>query len=73
MIKQLSNYERTKAAMHHYLMNRTQKRGRKKNPEIAERNRQIIELREKGNTLDQIGKMFGITRERVRQIVSKAV
>jgi hypothetical protein len=35
----------------------------------AERNKEIQGLRKVGGTLDAIGKQFGITRERVRQIV----
>jgi DNA-directed RNA polymerase sigma subunit (sigma70/sigma32) len=73
MDKQLSNYERTRIEMNRYLMKRSSKRGRKQTPEIAERNKRIIELRDRGHTLDYIGKLFEITRERVRQIVSKAV
>lgn len=37
--------------------------------EIPERNMKIMELYREGLTLDNIGKEFGITRERVRQIV----
>jgi lambda repressor-like predicted transcriptional regulator len=33
---------------------------------------QIFDLRMKGMTLDQIGHQFGVTRERIRQIVKKA-
>jgi len=43
--------------------------GRKKtdNP-FADRNKTIRELREHGLTLEQIGEIYGITRERVRQL-----
>lgn len=36
----------------------------------SERDRQIVRLREEGLTLDEIGRRFGLTRERVRQIAS---
>ena len=40
--------------------------------ELTDRDRAICYLREiHGWDLDRIGKLFGITRERVRQIVSK--
>jgi hypothetical protein len=35
------------------------------------RDKQIIELRSRGVTLDAIGQRFGITRERVRQILNR--
>jgi DNA-binding CsgD family transcriptional regulator len=38
---------------------------------ISPRDVMIIELRKKGKTLDEIGKLLGLTRERVRQIVKK--
>ena len=34
-----------------------------------ERNKRMVKMRKSGMTLDQIGKEFGVTRERVRQIV----
>jgi len=37
----------------------------------AERNREILEMREKGQTLDAIGAFFGITKEAVRIILLK--
>lgn len=36
------------------------------------RNAAIVSLREQGDTLESIGARFGLTRERVRQIVAKA-
>jgi predicted transcriptional regulator len=36
-----------------------------------ERNARICELREAGRALEQIGEQFGITRERVRQILKR--
>jgi len=41
----------------------------------TERNKEIIKLyeqREKSMTLEQIGNKFGITRQRVRQIIKNA-
>ena len=38
-----------------------------------DRNRDIITLRLRGNTLDVIGKIFGITRERIRQVCNKTL
>lgn len=38
---------------------------------LTEMEQTIIELRMKGHTYDQIGKEFGISRERVRQIIKK--
>lgn len=38
---------------------------------IDERNATIIHLREQGQTLESIGARYGLTRERVRQIVAK--
>ena len=40
--------------------------------DTSERNREIIELHRQGRTLQQIGDRFGISRERVRQIVVRA-
>jgi hypothetical protein len=34
------------------------------------RNERIVELRSRGLTLEAIGQRFGLTRERVRQIIS---
>ncbi len=39
----------------------------------CERTRRILRLRGRGWTLARIGGLFGLTRERVRQIVSKAI
>lgn len=38
---------------------------------LAERNRAVIALRAAGWPLDRVARLFGITRERVRQIESK--
>ena len=38
---------------------------------IRQRNDNIIELREEGWTLARIGEKYGITRERVRQIINQ--
>lgn len=38
----------------------------------TERNRQIVALRNSGKTLAEVGLKFGITRERVRQIVASS-
>ena len=45
---------------------------------LKERERQVIELRfgligDHPKTLDEIGKQFGVTRERIRQLESKAL
>ncbi len=40
---------------------------------LSEREVEIFKLRAQGETLDNIGKMFGLTRERVRQIVKKSM
>lgn len=37
--------------------------------ELTDRTKQMLELRRLGLTLDQIGKGYGVTRERVRQLV----
>lgn len=39
-----------------------------KNP-ISPRDAKIIELRKQGETLDEIGRLLGLTRERIRQII----
>ena len=36
-----------------------------------ERNQQVVQLRAQKKTLDQIGKNFGLTRERIRQLERK--
>ena len=41
--------------------------------DIDERNRELVYRRLQGMTLDAIGKEYGLTRERVRQIVKKEV
>ena len=38
-------------------------------PMSEERNKQILEMRSKGLTLDKIGKEVGVSKERVRQII----
>ena len=38
---------------------------------LGKRNREILQLREKNIPMTKIGKMFGISRERVRQILIK--
>ena len=43
----------------------------KERPLISERDKRILELRRSGKTLEEIGQDVGVTRERVRQIVSK--
>ncbi len=40
---------------------------------LSKRNKEIVLLRAEGNTLAEVGKSFGITRERVRQIINKAM
>ena len=40
---------------------------------IDERSRQILQMRLGGSTLDEIGQEYGLTRERVRQIIKKKV
>lgn len=40
--------------------------------EAIQRRIRILELRMNGATLDEIGKQFGVSRERIRQIVKKA-
>ena len=41
--------------------------------ELMPRQREILELRNRDYTLEIIGKMYGVTRERIRQIESKAI
>lgn len=36
----------------------------------AERNRRMAEMRNRGATLEEVGRRFGVSRERVRQILS---
>lgn len=48
------------------------KRGPKPNPAQAERNERMAAMYRQGLTLEKIGEHFGITRERVRQILAKA-
>jgi RNA polymerase sigma factor (sigma-70 family) len=38
---------------------------------LTPRQREILEMRLKGKTLEEIGNKFGITRERVRQILAR--
>jgi len=38
---------------------------------VQQRNNEMVDRRRKGQTLDEIGKHFGLTRERVRQIVKE--
>lgn len=38
-------------------------------PVVSERNKEVAELRRQGMTLKSIGQRYGISRERVRQIV----
>lgn len=40
---------------------------------LSSRQRQVLELRLQGYTLNEVGKMFGITSERVRQVQNKAI
>jgi len=44
----------------------------KKRTKLAERRQSILRLKIEGRTLEEIGKRFGITKERVRQIVLRA-
>jgi len=48
------------------------KHGRAPNAELAERNNIILERWLKGEKLDAIGRTYGISRERIRQLVDKA-
>lgn len=47
------------------------RRGPKPTPELAQRASRIVQLFTAGHTLQQIGTVYGITRERVRQILKK--
>ena len=47
------------------------RRSRVKSTEHEQRDRAIVEMRRAGSSLDDIGKAFGITRERSRQIIEK--
>lgn len=40
-------------------------------PPNIDRDKQVVELYTTGFTLERIGKMFGVTRERIRQIVQR--
>lgn len=40
---------------------------------LLDREISVLKLRSENNTLEQVGKVFGVTRERVRQIEQKAV
>lgn len=40
--------------------------------DITQREKAVVELRKQGKTLEEIGKKFGLTRERVRQVENKA-
>lgn len=42
-------------------------------PALIEREKSVLKLREQGLTLEEIGKKFNISRERVRQIEAKAI
>jgi len=39
---------------------------------LTDKEQKVIELRKQGKTLEEIGKEFGVTRERIRQIEKKA-
>lgn len=41
--------------------------------DLSEREKEVLGLRFSGKTLEEIGKDFGITRERIRQIQNKAI
>src|SRR5580698_9227199 len=42
-----------------------------RNSVLTEKQTQILKMWESGSTLDQIGRQFGVTRERIRQILKK--
>lgn len=42
-------------------------------PDIDDRSREIIDKRLKGKTLEEIGQEYGLTRERVRQVIKKDI
>jgi len=44
----------------------------KRRQQLAKRRQAILHLKIKGLTLEEIGKHFGISKERVRQIVLRA-
>src|SRR5690606_11286921 len=46
-------------------------KGYGRDPRIIERNKKMANMYSQGCTLESIGKQFGLTRERVRQILSK--
>jgi RNA polymerase sigma factor (sigma-70 family) len=39
---------------------------------LTPRRKEMLEMRSQGKTLEEIGNKFGISRERVRQIIKKA-
>ena len=39
---------------------------------LTNKEQRVIDLRKQGKTLEEIGKEFGVTRERIRQIEKKA-
>ena len=40
--------------------------------ELSEKEVKVLEMREQKKTLEEVGKAFGVTRERIRQIEAKA-
>jgi RNA polymerase primary sigma factor len=40
---------------------------------LTYREREILRLREEGHTLEEIGRIYRVTRERVRQVEQKAL
>lgn len=47
-------------------------KAKKRYAEFAARRREILRLRRSGKLLHEIGAMYGITRERVRQLIMAA-
>lgn len=45
--------------------------GLHKNPALIERNQKMLSMFQQGVTLEKIGQQFGVTRERVRQILTR--
>ena len=43
------------------------------NPRLNIREKQVLRLRSEGKTLEQTGRYFGVTRERIRQVEAKAM